>query len=80
MILGNLTIPNQNGGLLRNADTSILGYVPIATCCGTPYGQSRSNQFQVAMDTTYGTLYAMDAPEALYGQPCIVFMVKNEAF
>lgn len=80
MILGNLTIPSRNGGLLRNADPSILGYIPIGTCCGTPYGQSRSNQFQVAMDTTYGTLYAMDAPEALYGQPCIVFMVKNEAF
>ena len=80
MLLGNLTIPNQNGGILRNPDTSILEYMPIGTCCGTPYSQKRSNQFQVAMDTTNGTLYAMDAPEALYGQPCIVFMVKNEAF
>lgn len=46
----------------------------------TTYNQTRSNQFDAAIDTNTGDLYAINVPESLYGQPCVVFCIKNEVF
>lgn len=75
-----MTLPTQESGLIRNADTSILNYVPIGTSALTTYNQRRTNQFDAAFDCVTGALYAINVPQALYGQPCMVFCVKNENF
>ena len=52
--------------------------MPVGTIALTTYNQTRSNQFDAAIDTNTGDLYAINVPEALYNQPCVVFCVKNE--
>lgn len=75
-----MTLPTESSGIIRDADSNLLDYLPIGTCALTTYNQRRTNQFDVALDTTNGTLYAINVSTALYGQPCMVLCVKNEIF
>lgn len=71
-------MPTGSSGLIRNADTSIINYIPVGTSAVTTYNQVRTNQFDAALDSITGDLYAINVPEALYNQPYVVFCVKNE--